>query len=291
MLPSELHTIIASYLDYFPDLYNYELSGILPVKINYLYLLKLNFDKYYHSDIINYDVRLIYSDLLMMKKAPNFIETAEYLYLNKIIDIINTYKKWNIMKYDSIKLFELFKSTHTPNTFNFNMFILNYAVNKCFRVVKYIRVNYGDELYIHAIINIIKMNRDCNVKFTDSIMFELSKYIKFESIEYNHMLIYWPSNCEKSLISVLNKAKNDYFYTGEFILLLKQIINIYNLFDSNVIRIIYDKFKSYFNQGHVLEIYNLLHDKYDKVKMNLNYKAEEISIIHDNMKYFESIIS
>jgi hypothetical protein len=265
MLPIEIHTIIASYLNNFVDLDNFTVNT--STKLNYIELIRLNFTKYYHPSVYQYNTRIIYIDLLLIRDdKPHFEATIEYLCVNDLMDIENA----ELIKYDNIKLFEVVvKRVNRGPDWSYVGIMLNYTINRCWKVVKYIAES--KKLDIHSILNAIKAY-DTKV-FTDDIMLELVKYIKFEEIinDNFYTLLYWPINCTKSFQVILNKIIITHFDVDIFIHKLR-----YGHFSDPIIfKSVYEKYKHIFRREHLIKILKL----YKKLSYNRSHQDTNINSI------------
>jgi len=133
-IPNEIITIITSYLNKIEDIDN--INIIFHDKINWLLLFRLKFQELYKPIINKYYIPNIYKDLIMHRcrvweeYVPALTETAEYLFLNDILDVNVNLSPNDICKYDSAELFKKAKPFLSEsqlrrfNCVNINMDIL-----------------------------------------------------------------------------------------------------------------------------------------------------------------------
>jgi len=112
-LPSELVTIISSYLTEYQDLDAFD--HVFESRINYTSLIVLNYPRFYHVNLKHYKPKYIYYDFIMsgtyfmLDYVPTFKNTAHYLIMNDLINPDNFSMKM-IIKYDDVEIFkEIFK--------------------------------------------------------------------------------------------------------------------------------------------------------------------------------------
>jgi len=251
MLPSEIHTIIVSYIDDFVDLDNYT---IVNSKINYIELIQLNFQDKYCKEIKNYNARIIYIDLLTMSKYPNFKETAEYLYLDVYNKNVTSEECTNLLKYNSIKLFEVFEifklQYDRKSHLDHEHIIFFYLKNKCYEVIEYInkihKIRWSNLLFYmeYHVLNYSE-------KITDSMLLRLIKIIPLDiDITLIEKLTLWPKGCLKTLSLVLDIFKDSNIFDVDN--LIEKMIFTYNGYSINPdnIKLIYERYKSQFTQEH-----------------------------------------
>jgi len=115
MLPSELVTIISSYLTEYQDLESFEY--LFRSQIDWITLIVLNYPKFYHININEYRVKYVYYDFIisrnyyMYEYVPTFCETLKYLFTNDLYDVTHLSMS-DVIKYDDCDIFEKLVSIH-----------------------------------------------------------------------------------------------------------------------------------------------------------------------------------
>ena len=112
-VPSELITIIISYIKDFPDLDTFQ-ETFTP-RIDWVNLFILNYSEYYHVNLKNYRIKYVYYDFILQKSKIeihllHFKETARYLLLNDIIKTNRGDHIDNIFMYDDIEIYKVYQN-------------------------------------------------------------------------------------------------------------------------------------------------------------------------------------
>lgn len=168
-LPKELWTEVASYLE-FKDLDNLQI--VIDDNIDWNYLMMVNFQKFVSRDLINYNVKYIYYDLLLHKNLEHvaFIETAEYIVCNDL-----WIPKDRELFFDSVKIFKKLLSHIQKREELYGTkgeYFFSYIIHNFHNIIKYIMDNdlIEEEKMFYIIVDAHDTDQDQN-----NISFETTK--------------------------------------------------------------------------------------------------------------------
>jgi hypothetical protein len=285
-LPTELHTIIGSYLNTFEDLDTY--VSELNLKLNYLWMVQSRFPKYYAINLKNYNPKIIYIDLLYYYDRRHYLVTMEYLLLENILKYHIDFHYEDIITYDSIKLFNKYIHTNIPGgdiLRTMSNMLINYFEYECFDVVNYICKYY--EVKWDNIIDNLNGDNHTNNNYTDT---NILKLINIVGVNKNNLpslvaLIKWPNRCTESFKIMLKHMPEDNSNIDMTYLINYSITNKkYN----NILKLLHQRYSKSFGVVNTNNIYIKLKSYYQEILKYDDPDDEYLINLSEIVTYFKS---
>jgi len=279
--PSELITIICSYIDSYFDLDSYE--HIFESRIDWTNLIVLNYPQFYHVNVNKHNVKYIYLDLISYNSDwNNFIpahkDTFKYLLLNNLLDSFYDLPLKFIFRYDDVEIYDLI--SHKELT---NHHITQCISNNSCNILRHIMLEFPSVTLYNKLLtaldndhySIIKMNtvkiviQGINFKNLDEINYlNILSLKKSQTVIFEYLLGLLPSNIT-DITSFNGKLK--------FILIHGSVY-------SNYLIAFYNKYNIIFDKEFVLEFIEVLNN--NKFLYDGSKSSYDIQVI----KFFKDII-
>ena len=198
-LPIELNTIIVSYFSY-DDYYNFK---DLEININFLYLFKVVYGKYYCNNIFKYNIKQLYEEFLnrMNNKTNNNDYMYKYLMMNNFV----TKNIYYALRIDDVELFQYCEN----ETMDKSIHIYSLFRNKQYNILDYVLLS--EKVCIkYCTLKGLYDNCDIPLRYDESI-FNLYKYTVNDLIN----IFYFKSICLERFYYILYIIDTEFNISSE----------------------------------------------------------------------------
>ena len=279
MLPSELVTIISSYIKDVIGMDEFE--HLFQSKIDWINLIVLNYPRFYHVNLKHYHTKYIYFDLLSYNNDywDTYISlnknVFKYMYLNNLINDDLSIIKVNVMRFDDIEIYDKFIYKNNYDLGSSNLIRYN-SVN----ILTYILSKNKEPTYAYKILdeilNDITFDSHDNGKIKLDNIKLVTNFINFKLLD------------DITILKIIrygdqNKEIIDYVFN-----LFSSNIKIKNIetFKDRLLLKIYNYFISFYHFKQFYDEYNFMFD-YEYLLKLKDLLSEENLNLHTVPKYKE----
>lgn len=262
LVPNELWTEVAVYLD-FKDLDTLQL--VIGDVINWFQLMSTNFPQFIRNDLVNYNIKYIYYDLIINRGTVTrflFEDTEEYMICN---NLVHSYD----INWDNVKIYKKVLGNKNPN--------FEHLIQSNFlKIIGYILKE-----------GILEREWICDIMagtYEEAISLEMTKLL-FKDVNLDDafigMTIYLMNKTNRDsfdyLLSIAPEPQDPVRFAKGFIEIVGDCGGAFYNFSK-----FWAKYSTYLNPDDVLEAI----DKYVKMMLSISELSSSISAEIDNITIF-----